>query len=771
MPTQRGAFLRNPVAVAVGARVSLTPIGGAVAYVEYSLNSLSEIQNGVAAWATWPAGAVSVATSDTVSYPVFVRGILVSGSDATLSTSENGFLDALTQSASVWESLRPSYASDGGRVIGLNELGNGGRILAAPVDSQVAKARTFRGSVGKKVASWTSALQNSAGTAALVSGDLPPLADNAVNVLKLTQNAAISFGQQNPIDGGQGYLPLGVSPGFSAGCWVKNPNSRTLNFELRLFNAAANHAVAWKGAIEPTNAWVFLTFSPSQVFTTGGWVFGTDLVTYVRFSQENASAEGAWAAGEYLLFGNVYIDVSARPRFMICFDDGNAEQSKNNPNSTAIVSGAAAVTATLANVCTTGATHSLPVGAPLRFTDAAPTGLTVNTPYWVKTVPAANQFTLATDAALTITAVTTGFAGTANWQYAGSQQRSGQGIVEEYGFRGTVFLVPGWLGTSGKYGYGGGVNKFMSNADAVQMWRDGWSVGSHSATHPSNNENAGLRLLGPYGYFLSNTVDNLSARYVSAWGLGAANRRRATSAATGTNLVTFENPHQFLINMPIVWTDFAPNGMAIGVIYYVKTIPSSTTATFATDQGALTLPAVISSAWAGTANYQYPGASIDDSAIYADIMAGVAGVAALGISTGGKFFALPQGGADEYVRSAGVRANIPWVRGVSAYNGAHTIPVGYPSGGGLAAIQNPAGGWLSQQDALQTDSVTTTVPNAQTYINDVVSQGACGCSYHHGVGVSSIPLLDQTCAYLRAKVDAKALDVMTADEMANVYGI
>ena len=654
-----------------------------------------------------------------------------------------------------------------GNTIGLASGGNRLRTFTSPTDEQVTVSRTYRGSIGKKVASWANALQNSGGTAALVTGDLPPFADNATNVLKLTQNATASFGQQNPLDGNQPYMPSGTSPAFNFGIWAKNPNSRTLNFEVRLYNGAANHAIWWNCAIEPTGAWTFLTLSATQALNSG-WVFGTDAITYVRVTQKDNGAEGAWAAGEYLLFGNAYADVKARPRFLITFDDGN--DSQRNPNSTAIVSGSAYVASSLTNVFTTAAPHALVIGAAIKFTDTAPTSLALNTTYYVGVTSfGASTFTLYTDALLTTQATSTGFSGTANYVYAGEQSRSGQGIVESYGFRGSLFIVPAWLGTSGQYGYGGGVNKFMSAADVQAMWAAGWSVGSHSNSHPSNNESAGLRLLGPYGYYLSNTVDNLSAKYVSAWSLGASNRRRATSAATGTNIITFENNHKFLINMPIVFTDVAPNGLALGTTYYVKTIPAGNTCTLATDQGTLANTAVISSTWTGTANYRYAGSSIDDSAIYNDIVSGIAGIAALGISTGAKFFALPQGGADEFVRSACVRAGLAWVRGVGSTT--HSIPVGVPSGGGQSNMVNWPGGWLAQPDCIQTDGVSPTIVAIRTYVDETITQGACGCSYHHSVATSTIPNLDNLCAYLRIKVDAKALDVMTLDEMAAVYGI
>ena len=207
-----------------------------------------------------------------------------------------------------------SLATDAsGNVVGISDNKTGLTLpLATPSSSArfqytetVLTSRTNRGTYGHKIASWTNALQNQAGTATLVTTtDLPPFSDNATKVLRLDQNATASFGQQNPIDGGQPYLPQITSPGFTLGFWVKNPNTRTLNFEVRVYNVGAAHTLAADCAIEPTNTWTFLTVSAPQL-TGAGWVQGTDLIAYVRFTQQDNKAEGAWNAGEYLLFSNV----------------------------------------------------------------------------------------------------------------------------------------------------------------------------------------------------------------------------------------------------------------------------------------------------------------------------------------------------------------------------------------------------------------------------------------------------------------------------------
>ena len=628
----------------------------------------------------------------------------------------------------------------------------------SPPASPGQAALPNQGTYGTRIASWER-LRLSAGVSALTKTDIPPAAEGETSVLRLGQSAGGSYGEQDDPVVGPAFVPKGTTPGFSAGVWVKNPGPRTLNFDLTVVDVPGKHQVGWHCAIEPTNTWTFLTLSPSQQLVRD-WPFGQAAIGSVRIAQKDNGPEGAWLAGETLLFGNVYADVSARPLFMITFDDGFDSQRNTHPapDSTYVKIATGAV-------FTTADDHFLIVGEPIIFPDVAPNGLVAGTIYWVQTVLGPVSFKLATDKALATPALSTGFTGVANFNYAKSPLSSGQQIVESYGFKGNLFLVPSWLGTEGVYGYGRRPNKFMSAADAKAMYSDGWSVGSHSNTHPSSRDNAGLRLLGPYGYFLSNTVDNLPALYVSTWQLGAANRRRAIAAAAGTNLVTFENPHHFLVNMPIVFTDAVPSGLSAGATYYCQSIPSPTTATFASDQGSLTSTALITSDWFGIANYRFAGASNDDTAIYADIQAGVAGVSALGIPTGSKFFALPQGSSDVYVRSACIRAGLHWVRGASLHT--HTIPVGLPTGGGLSGIENTPGGWLAQPDCVQSDGATSPSNSAiEAYINDTIIQGACGCSYHHEVALPTLSNLDNMCGYLRDRVNAKLIDVVTLDQMA-----
>lgn len=643
--------------------------------------------------------------------------------------------------------------------------------------------RMRRGTYGRLVAGWSGATASPVGLVSFPTGDLPPFADNATKCLELGQDPAVSRVQQS-CEGGQFYMPLGrgtgpaatpTTGGYSVGVWVKNPGVRTLNFYVQIFNAAANRSCMFNCAAEPGD-WRFITVSPTQD-AGGTWQRGVDSVNLVRLSQKDDGAEGPWQVGERLRFSNVYVDCAARPRFLLNFDDGYSTQ--RYPFAGPIISGTANVTSTAANVLTTATAHGLVIGAPIQFTDTAPTSLALGTTYWVQTVPSSTSMTLTTDASLQNVAATTGFAGLARWSYAGTQDRSVQQIVESYGFRGSLFPVGAWMGTTGKYGYGGGSVSYLSASDILAMWNDGWAVGSHSNTHPSNADGAGagLRLLGPYGYYLSNPFDNLPAQYLTNFGITSAWRKRVTAGTQASpSVFTTENPHQFLINQPIVFTDVAPTGCQLGVTYFVRTVPTTSTFTLATDQG--TLVAAVNNttgAFSGTCNYRHPGSALDDSGIYADIVAGAEAYKAIGITTAYKFFALPQGGWDQYVRSACIRAGFQWVRGITTPTTAHTITVGYPSGGGFPYQD---GGWMQQLDCVQTDGVIPLgTPDANAangtltgYVNETITQGACGCSYHHALSPSTLIALDRLCSYLRVKSDLGQIDVLTCDEVAKELG-
>lgn len=641
----------------------------------------------------------------------------------------------------------------------LSGCGGGGSAQPGAVSGiAAAPGKVGSGPYGMTVAGWSGALQAS-GDAQPAPGEQPPSSTGMA--LRLGWSQGLSSAQQGVLLAAQGYVPPAASPGFSVALWACNRGPRTLTFKLRLFDSTGQRQVEWNCAVDPLDRWVLLTASPAQ-HAMADWNFGHDAIGAVRIEQQDDTPEGPWQPGDYLLFGDIYVDVPGQPLFAITFDDGFDSQC--NPPLPPPDSPANRVIRSDNGVFTTAGLHTVVMGDPIVFPAVAPTGLVPMTQYRVLAVIAPNAFTLASDATLSDQVASSGFAGDAPFRFADLPDRSGRQILESYGFKGSLFLVPAWLGTTGIHGYGKQPNRFMSAADAQALHARGWSVGSHSYSHPSSAENAGLRLLGPYGYFLSNPVDFMPLQYVRAWNLDASFRRRAVGASAATNTVTFENPHRLLVNMPIVFVDDAPSGFVTGTAYYCQSIPSPVSATFATDHGSLDATVAVRADWSGLASYRYPGAALDDSAIYADIMAGIAGLDALGIPTGTNFFALPQGAADVYVRSACMRAGLKWIRSTS--DRAHSIGAGFPTGGGLAGIPNVPGGWLTQPDAIQTDNPgKPSINEIVNYIDAGIAQHACGCSYHHDVIGPTVANLENMCAGLRTRADRGLVKVVTLDEM------
>lgn len=62
-------------------------------------------------------------------------------------------------------------------------------------------------------------------------------------------------------------------------------------------------------------------------------------------------------------------------------------------------------------------------------------------------------------------------------------------ICDHYGFLATAYVVPPWIGTA----------NYLTWEQLAALRDAGWTIGSHSNTHPQAAGNPGLRLLGPYG--------------------------------------------------------------------------------------------------------------------------------------------------------------------------------------------------------------------------------------------------------------------------------
>ena len=525
----------------------------------------------------------------------------------------------------------------------------------------------FKGTMGRQVATWSAFSVAVQGNATLISTDLPPQPDNATNSVRLVRNASpVSIGTCAVAL--SAYTPVASSIYPSVGVWVKNPGTRVLDFRVRFWNVGSTRSVSYGGSIRPGRGWQFMTLS-GRATVAGNWTIGTDQIGTVWVEQTDVGPNGAWVAGDELLFGAVYADVKARPRFMLTFDDVPSNAIRPYP---------------------------LSASAP-------------------------------------------------------ASGRSAKQMLDYYGFRGTVYVTSTLVG---------GVPTNITASEIQSLIDAGWSLGSHSTTHPIDAIGAGLRLLGPYGYNRSR-----ASRAGNAAEAATMLDCRVISATTGTNVLTCESNHSMSVGSKFTFVGTAPTGFQTGVTYYV-TAPSGATLKLASTPGnaysgtAIAVP----SNWTGLAEWRWPGSAPDDSAIYADIKGGIDGLTAMGFRGHELFHALPQGGWDHYVRSAVERLGIRHARGISSPAANHrSIHIGYPTGGSCSSTPFWVPGWPEQADAISTDQ-SFTLPQATAYVDECIANGYTGANYHHSVS-DSPDVLDGLLAYLKTKSDAGEIDVVTVWEL------
>lgn len=326
--------------------------------------------------------------------------------------------------------------------------------------------------------------------------------------------------------------------------------------------------------------------------------------------------------------------------------------------------------------------------------------------------------------------------------------RSAKDMLDFYGFRGTVYLSKKVFANS---------STGATAADVNALLQDGWAVGHHSASHPVNLPGAGLRLLGPYGFNLSRLASN-----------GVADCR-VTATATGTNIFTCEGTHNLALSSKIQFTTAAPTGFSTGTTYWIIPVAGTTFKVALTESDAYAGTAIaVGTAWTGTAEWQWPGSTNDDTAIYNDIVAGDAWVTAQGISGHSPYFALPQGGWDYYVMSAIARIpTIRHTRGVASVGvTCRSLQIGRCTGGTVSNSPYLAPGWPEQPDAITTEGGAN-LAQAQAYVDECITYGYTGANYHHDCSANA-DILDGLLSYLKTKSDAGLIDVVTVWDELNL---
>lgn len=344
--------------------------------------------------------------------------------------------------------------------------------------------------------------------------------------------------------------------------------------------------------------------------------------------------------------------------------------------------------------------------------------------------------------------------------------RSAKQMLDYYGFKGSIFVVPDLMDR---------VATMVTTAEVQALVDAGWTLGAHSDTHPIDAVGAGLRLLGPYGYNRSRAL-----RAANATEAATALDCRVVSTNSATGTFTTENSHLMSTGGKLVFYDplQLPTGCTLGVTYYfintgATTFKLATTAGNANSGTAISLPAN----WAGSAEWRWPGSAPDHTAIKADLRAGNDKLTLKGFKGHTRYLALPQGGWDHYVRQAVQELGYTYTRGVaSTAANARTLHVGPADGYGGNATGGTSSstpfwamGWPEQSDALTSDQGATLL-QLQAYVDECIANGYTGANYHHSVS-DSPDVLDGLLAYLRTKVDAGQIEVVTLEELDETMDI
>ena len=335
--------------------------------------------------------------------------------------------------------------------------------------------------------------------------------------------------------------------------------------------------------------------------------------------------------------------------------------------------------------------------------------------------------------------------------------RSALQIMNYFKWKGTVYLTLPLVG---------GVATNITVAEVNELARAGWTIGSHSTTHPVDAVGAGLRLLGPYGYNRSR-----ASRAANATEAITALDCRIISATASTDVLTCENSHLMSVGGKVMFLDQAntPAPFIAGVTYYV-TAPSGANMKLSSSAANANagIAINITANWAGVAEWRWPGSRMDDTAIYEDIVNCIRGLTLLGFSGHEEIFALPQGGWDHYVRTAVQRAGIRHARGiVSTSANARTLNLGYATGGSSSSTPYYATGLFpAQSDAASTDNSWTEL-QFKAYVDEGCKFGYTMMNYHHSV-FDSPDVLHAAAVYVKEKELAGLLDVCTVGELFKV---
>ena len=322
-----------------------------------------------------------------------------------------------------------------------------------------------------------------------------------------------------------------------------------------------------------------------------------------------------------------------------------------------------------------------------------------------------------------------------------------QDILAYYGYVGTAYVVPGRINA----GQGWDTQTLCTWEELEALQTAGWSIGSHSYTHPE--------MTGGYGFGM--LVQ------------GATPFGPITSISAATDTVT-KTSHLWLDENPIVLGGSGvPSPLVAGETYYCIYVDANNfkVASSLANAKAGTAIDLTSDGDAANCYFGWPGADSTGDGVYNEFYNAYTELTSRGF-TAAPHFAFPQGAANHYLimralaaaRAAGVIKTTRAIGGglAGSLAGANGGELGAPGTSAFgSAIPASSAGVLASElpTKISCDSGGSTTAQIKEYIDNVVKYGWTGCTLSHYGTAAGAVLLDYACSYAKSLEEKGMLDV------------
>ena len=301
-------------------------------------------------------------------------------------------------------------------------------------------------------------------------------------------------------------------------------------------------------------------------------------------------------------------------------------------------------------------------------------------------------------------------------------------ILAYYGFVGTAYVIPDYLGQTG----------YESVNALLELQNSGWDVGSHSQaseTGQVGNSTHGLRTIGTFG-------------------LGPFN-----ITGVAANALTI-SAHPFATSKVTVGGTVAPSGLTIGATYWTRNVSTNTVTLHPTRLDANNSTNTISITSAGVSSFLRWTDAVGKTKIVTTVTGDMGAVRSFGFSAW-EHYALPQGGYDNEVLEAFQGIGAKTIRGVES--GRYYVMGIHKAG---IAANLPGLNWCASPIFIGSCANLTAATPAtiQGYIDGAIYTGATTGIYAHSLTASDAVKLDAVAAYIAGKVAAGLIDVVTVSQ-------